>query len=290
MNWFDCLEAFMLVAEKRSFTAASRLMSCSSSAVTKRIQWLEGQLETDLLIRTTRRVQLTEKGQYFLQRIRPLMHSWQDIHTELLDYDDNPSGELAIASLPIAAACEWYTECFHQFLDKYPQIRVHLLPIHEPFSMADKGVDLFIGYDHYVLEQANTITQNLHTRQLQCYASPNYLQQHGTPQHYKELSQHNCIIYREDNIWSFDDDEITVSGNYRTESGYGLIHACCLGLGIMYIPSFLVEKEVSLDKLVPILTNHRCRSGYIKLYHQRFDYRPRKISIAIDFIKKYFQS
>lgn len=285
MNWFDCIDAFIQVAEKQSFSAAGRSLNISSSAVTKRIQWLEHRLSQDLFIRTTRRVDLSEQGRAFIAKVRPLMEGWHELHREFIDDNQPVHGELVIGTLPVAAGLPQYVRIFQQLLAQYPKLKLRVVPVHQPLVLAEQSIDIFIGYDHYILDPANTVASNLHKRELQCYASPAYLAEFGQPKNYDELTQHNCIIFASDNVWNFDGEEILVSGNYRTESGLGFINACVEGLGIIYAPSFLLEEQVDQGLLESILSEYQGRQGHIKIYHTKYDYLPRKIHNAIQYLK-----
>lgn len=285
MNWFDCLDTFIKVAENQSFIGAARSLGTTNSVITKRIQWLEGELSRTLLIRTTRKVTLTDAGEHLLTQIKPLLNEWHEVHSQLLDFTKQPQGEISVCMPPLAVCAPLFMSTFTEFLHAYPSLRLHLTPSHEPISLVDKNIDVLIVNEKYVLEPSTTVGVKLAEFMYQCYASPSYIKEHGELKSLDDLKNHNCLLYRKENQWEFAGKKYTVSGNMRSDSGGALLNACLLGAGILYIPPFLVKQAVDDGLIKPLLKKEQCKKSILRIFYTKREYVPCKIRAFIKFLK-----
>jgi DNA-binding transcriptional LysR family regulator len=96
----DGVEAFIRVAERRSFRQAATDLDVTPSAISQTIRALEARLGVTLFIRTTRSVGLTEAGQRFLERARPAFEEMIAASNAARDLGNTPSGLLRLAVPP----------------------------------------------------------------------------------------------------------------------------------------------------------------------------------------------
>lgn len=286
MNWFDCLLAFKKVAEQQSFVGASRELSLMNSVVTKRIQWLEERLACTLLLRTTRKVILTDAGEFLLTKIMPLLDEWQDVHAQILDYQNQPRGEIAICLPPSLGAAAQFTHIFNQFLQAYPHLRLQVTTTHKPIDLIDAKIDILIAPEKYLLDPSSTIGIKLFDYNYQCFAAPSYIEQQAPLNKPQDLKDHNCILYRDDNQWEFSEEIFTVHGNFRADAGDSMIAACVSGTGIIYIPQIFVQKEIEQGLIKQVLTEYSTKKDRMMLFYVRREYKPRKQAIFIDFLRQ----
>jgi DNA-binding transcriptional LysR family regulator len=92
------LRYFYNVASTRSFARGAALSHVSAPAVSKAVKRLEEQLEAELLVRTTRRVALTDRGEIVMQHCDRLFQQIDALQRDLLDSDDAMQGELRVAA------------------------------------------------------------------------------------------------------------------------------------------------------------------------------------------------
>src|SRR4051812_12021090 len=90
------LTALLLVAEKRSFTAAAAALRVTPSAVSQTVRALEERLGVRLCQRTTRSVGLTEAGERFVARLRPALQDVNAAFESLGELRDRPAGLLRL--------------------------------------------------------------------------------------------------------------------------------------------------------------------------------------------------
>lgn len=119
------LEAFLALADTRSFTRAAARCHLSQSAFSTRIASLEQLLGAKLFDRTTRSVELTQAGELFLESARRLHGEFAEAVADFRDHTNRRKGRVAVAALPSTAAA-WLPEVFAKFRAQYPGITLTL--------------------------------------------------------------------------------------------------------------------------------------------------------------------
>lgn len=287
MNWLDSLLTFQKLAKNQSFAETGRELNVNTSVVTKRIQWLEYQLKSTLFVRTTRKVTVTEAGEFLLQRITPLLEEWRDVKTQVLDLQKQPSGIITISAPPSLNSLPIFVEGFNEFTERYPKLSVVVQAKAHAINLLNSDVDILIGTEKYLLDPQDVVGVKLTVMKYQCFASPSYLKKHGTPKKIEDLHQHNCLIYNQ-HPWDFNGESHHFKGNLASDSGDFIRMACKLGIGIMYAPLLILKKEAERGELVPLLNKEVGRKTDLMLYYLKREYKPRKIQLFIDFLLKYF--
>ena len=285
MNWFDCLLTFKYVAELHSFAGAARELKTTTSVITKRIQWLEAKLATSLFLRTTRKVTVTDTGEYLLKKIHPLLEEWHDIHAQIIDFKEQPRGEIVICMPPNFGSVWSIAKILFAFTKAHPHLRLYIKYTYEPIDLISQKIDVLIATEKYVLDTATTTGTKLFDFSYQCFASPGYIKKHGEPKKIDDLKKHNCIVFH-NSPWEFAGKSHAVQGNLRADSADALISACVSDVGLIYIPPFFVEKELKQGLLKQVLTKHQSKNDKMMIYYPKHAYKPRKIALFVDFIRK----
>lgn len=284
MQWFEALHAFVHVAEQKSFVRAASELQLTTSKITKLIQWLEHRLKVVLLIRTTRKVNLTEEGEYLFQRASLLLKEWDDLQKTLVDKMQNPQGRINIAApanlLNINPIMQWLIE----FLNSYPSIQLSTRIITAPVNLAEENIDILIGVDRYILDGSNTISKRILSFKYGLYASPQYLKAHEKIKKPADLKNHNCLLFKEEPQWNFSDGQHIVQGNYSADTGIGLFAAALQHVGLIKAPDFMVKEWVDKQLLKSLLEEWSGKADNLNLYYQKLHYQPRKIKLFIDHV------
>lgn len=92
----DVLKSFLRIVELGSVSRAASELGISQPALTRQIKRLEHALGSELLVRESRGVQLTEAGEFLLPRIRPLLDQAEQIVEELSEWRGALAGDVAI--------------------------------------------------------------------------------------------------------------------------------------------------------------------------------------------------
>lgn len=295
MRNLDDIATLMTVVQQGSFSAAAKRLGLTRSAVGKRIARLEERLQVRLLQRNTRNLSLTEEGQLFVERCASALDELAYAEQLLAERHAQPSGRLKI-SLPSELGRLYFNHLLPAYLARYPKVELDV-------SLSDRYVDL-IGESVDLAVRIGTLPHDssllarpLGYHIMYLYASPDYLERHGTPQQLSDLTQHNCLHYRRDGWllpWHFQVDDKTQSftgkGSFYSDSGEMLAQAALSGLGVVQLPHYLVKPYLDNGALTPLLPEYRSAAVPIQiLYPSRKQLSP-KIRSFVDFVVAQFEN
>ena len=121
----DGIEAFLRVAERRSFSAAASDLGVSPSAISQIIKGLEARVGAPLFMRTTRSVGLTQAGEMFLERAAPAYAGLGDAYEAARNLGNRPAGRLRI-NLMRGAVQPLFEPIIAGFCETYPEIELEI--------------------------------------------------------------------------------------------------------------------------------------------------------------------
>ena len=143
MDRLSELEAFLAVVETGGFTAAGRRTGASQPAVSKAIGALESRLGVALFNRSTRSVTLTDQGQRYFDRMKPLLEEIEDANREIIGSAVDMSGSIRIA-VPTTFGQLHILPLVPDLLSRYPNIEVDLVLSDRMRDMVEDRIDLAI--------------------------------------------------------------------------------------------------------------------------------------------------
>jgi DNA-binding transcriptional LysR family regulator len=123
---FDGLQAFVAIAEYGGFSKAARELHITQTALTRRIQKLEGYLNLRLLERTTRQVQLTAVGREFLPQARAIVQQTSHAVERLKDVSQRALGNVTLACIPTMTS-HVLPRILQQYVQLHPENRILLV-------------------------------------------------------------------------------------------------------------------------------------------------------------------
>jgi DNA-binding transcriptional LysR family regulator len=286
------MEVFVLAAELKSFSAAGRKLRLSPSAVSKLVTRIEDRLGARLLVRTTRRLELTPEGELYLGRARKILSDIAE--TERIVAEGArvvPRGPLRV-NASVGFGERYILPRVPAFLALYPEVELDLTLTDGVIDVVGERTDVAIRSGP-LRDSALKARKLLESREV-VIASPDYLARHGTPQHPADLAAHNCLRFnfrRSMDDWPFlagdgqtaEAHEIT--GNMLVSSGAILRQLCLDGLGLGRIGRFHVEPDIAAGTLVPVLEDFN--PGDIEVVHAVFaghEHLAARIRAFIDFL------
>jgi len=285
------MEVFVLAAELKSFSAAGRKLRLSPSAVSKLVTRIEDRLGARLLVRTTRRLELTPEGEVYLGRARRILSEIAE--TERIVAEGAkvvPRGPLRV-NASVGFGERYILPLLPAFLALYPEIELDL-------TLTDGVIDVIGERTDVAIRSGPLRDSSLKARKLLesrkvVIASPDYLARHGTPQHPADLAAHNCLRFnfrRSMDDWPFLSEDGAVepheiTGNMLVSSGAILRQLCLDGLGLGRIGRFHVEPDIAAGTLLPVL--EAFNPGDIETVHAVFaghEHLAARIRAFIDFL------
>src|SRR5579862_4996485 len=204
----DGVQAFLSVAQQRSFRRAAGELGVTPSAISQAVRALEARLGTVLFIRTTRSVGLTEAGERFLSRARPAFEELIAASGAARELGQRPTGLLRL-SVPRAVVPILLEPLIASFSRAYPEIVVEIAASEELVDLAAQGFDAGIRLGQFIA--ADMVAVRL-TKPFPfiIVGSPAYLARSGRPKRIDDLRQHACLRLRRSNgalaLWSLNDN------------------------------------------------------------------------------------
>lgn len=293
MDRFMEMRVFVAVVDAGSFIKAADSLDMSKSAVSRLVGDLEARLGVRLLQRTTRRLSLTTEGEVFRDRCIELLGGVEEAEAEITARAGEAAGQLRM-NVPVTLGMLYLAPLWPQFMHKHPKVMLEV-------TLGDRMVDLVEeGYDLAVriakLPSSSLISRKIAKTRLVLCASPDYLEQRGTPTSLPELSEHAIITYSllaMGEQWQFQgpDGEVTVKVTSRMRSNNG--DTCCAaalkGQGLVLQPTLLVGPHLESGALVEVLPQYRSiELGVYAVYPTRKHVSP-KVRLMIDFLIESFR-
>lgn len=254
------LTVFVRAAESGSFSRAGRELGLSQPSVSRIVSELEARLGVTLLLRTTRRITLTDAGMLFLDRARNLLAELEDAEDAARGVD-SLRGIIRIA-MPVIYGTREIIPRLPAFLLRHPFLRVEMTVSDERQDLIAEGADVAIRLGQ--LEDSVFGARKLATLERLLVASPAYLKARGVPKTPADLASHDCIFGpggfgRE--TWSFTrngtETSVDVRGRIHTNSGPGVFASVMAGLGIAMASTAMCGPEVKAGSLVALLRGYR---------------------------------
>src|SRR5580658_10325204 len=210
----DGVEAFLSVAQHRSFRKAAAEIGVTPSAISQAVRALEARVGAALFIRTTRSVGLTEAGERFLSRAKPAFEELVAASEVARDLGKRPAGLLRL-TMPRAVVPILLERLIASFCEAYPEIEVEIAASAELVDLAAGGFDAGIRMGQFIA--ADMVAVRLTPPfPFVVVGSPDYLRRRGRPERIEDLRRHACLRMRRSNgsiaPWSF------INGNETVES------------------------------------------------------------------------
>lgn len=186
------LHAVVAVAQAGGFREAARITGSNPSRMSDAVRRAEQQLGVRLFHRTTRTVVLTEVGRALMERLLPAMTEVDAALDVVNRFRDTPSGTLRL-NVPVSAARLVLPALVPAFLKRYPDIQIEVVAESNVQDVFREGCDAGIRYDECLEQDVIALPIGARRQRFAVAASPGYLDEHGRPQHPRELLAHRCI-------------------------------------------------------------------------------------------------
>jgi DNA-binding transcriptional LysR family regulator len=287
------LAVFVRAAESGSFSRAARELGLSQPSVSRIIGELEARLGVTLLLRTTRRITVTDAGALFLDRAREILAEIEDAEDAARGVD-SLRGTIRLA-IPVVYGTREIIPRLPKFLSIHPMLHVELSVADQRQDLVAEGADIAIRLGD--LDDSVFGARKLATLQRMLVASPSYLAARGAPKTPADLASHDCIFgpvnFGRDS-WSFTRNgtemSVGVRGRIHTNSGPGAFASVMAGLGIAMVSTVMAGPEIRAGALVPLLRSYKLSTVDV---HAVFPGGPRpstKVRALVDFLAQELKS
>jgi DNA-binding transcriptional LysR family regulator len=252
----DELQALVAVADGGSITAAAQRLDLTVSGLSRALGRLEQKLDTTLVRRTTRRIELTEEGKVFIARARSILGALDAAEEEMAVRRHQPAGRLRVnAATPFMLHA--VAPLVPQFRLAYPRIELELDTDELNIDLLERRTDVAIRIG--ALRDSSLHARPLGTSRLRVLASPEYLAAHGPPKNVASLAGHALLGFTQPealNRWPLrgrDEDGLLVAPTLRASSGETLRRLALEGAGIVCLSDFMTTGDRAAGTLVQLL-------------------------------------
>jgi DNA-binding transcriptional LysR family regulator len=292
MDRFLAIDAFVRVAETRSFAEAARQMRVSRSVVTARIQQLEGFVGAPLFHRNTRSVRLSELGQAFLRDCVELVGRTNEVVDQMREVTTSPAGRLRVHALP-GFVLGHLARVLQRFQARYPQIVLDMIVNDAAIDPVKEGFDCALQI--FPPRSEELVSKKLFpVRRVFC-ATPDYLRQHGTPRHPRDLQGHRIGWYsgyptRERLAFhgatetvQLELKPVLLTNSVHLLREYALEHA-----GIVCLPTLVASDGIVSGSLRLVLPEHPISAFWLSVFYPTTVRSALKLKLFLDVLEKGF--
>jgi len=286
----DGMVIFVELIQAGSFTKAADSMGHSTSYISKKITKLEKRLGVRLLNRTTRSISLTHEGELYFQQCLSIVNDAEQAEAAIHQQQQTPQGTLKI-SCSTSFCMSHLRYILTRFMQDYPEVNIEL-------DISDKMVDVVAdGFDVVIratnaLQDSSLISRKILSSCGVTVASPEYLRKFGSPQHPKDLINHQIIAYSNIKNPTYLDYcslagepfSVEVKNRMLTNSSVMEVELAVAGLGITSLPKFIVEEQIKSGELVTILDAYQRMDINIYLVYASRKHMASKLRVFIDFM------
>jgi len=286
MDRLDAMALLLTTVEEGSLSAASRRLRVPVATVSRKVAELEKHLRAQLIVRTSRRVELTDAGRAYVAATKRILEQVEEAERAAAGEYNTPRGELHVTApevfgrrhvLPIAL----------EFLADNPEITLRLFLADRQINLIEEHVDIAVRIGH--LEDSGLIATRVGAVRRVICASPGYLARRGTPRRPEDLKNHDGITFRGFPIapeWRYRKDGPAFAVEPKTRLAVNTteaaVDAALAGLGIIRVLSYQVTDELRSGALQSVLEEFAPEPLPVSLVYADAGLQPPKVRTFLD--------
>jgi DNA-binding transcriptional LysR family regulator len=270
MQDLNAMLLFAKVVEHGSYSAAARATGLQTSKLSRRVAELERQLGVRLLQRTTRRLSVTEVGRSYYLHCAAL-EAEANAAQEAIDRTRSAPQGLVRMSCPISLIEGAVGTIVARFLKEQPLVRIYVEMTNRRVDVVEEGFDIALRVRMPPLEPSDLAMRKFAESTAMLVASGALLDRHGRPAHPSELERFPTVSMTtagEHYSWQFREKDcapiaVTHVPRLMTDSFEALHEAALAGVGVAYLPQFVVQESVNAGTLERVLPEFSLPPGIL---------------------------
>ncbi len=290
MDTMQNLRAFLEVAQRGSFSAAGRRLGIATSVVAKRVGQLETRTGTRLFHRTTREITLTEAGQNWIARVRPMLDDLEELLANARSAGRELEGPLRVKA-PTTLSILYIGAMLAAFQRMNPRVVLDVVLTDRPVNPAEEGFDLALAVFGSSFAGVADIPL-CSVRRLVC-AAPDYLSKRGVPAHPRDLATHDTLSFGPTgHAWVFSGPQgqvlVEVSPKLIANDGQLLLAGARAGNGIALLSEYIALPSIGTGELVTVLEDFPVPDIWLKALVPNSRMQVGRIQALLKFLKENF--
>jgi DNA-binding transcriptional LysR family regulator len=290
MDRFEAMSLFVTAVDLGSFSAAARKLSTSLPTVSRKVAELEQHLNARLLVRSTRRLTLTEAGEAYLSACRTILDQVGDAEQSASAEYSTPRGDMVVTA-PIAFGRVHLLPIINDFLAVFPEIHVKLILSDQNLHLIDDRIDIALRIGH--LPDSSLVATPVGTVYRVICGSPVYFAGAGRPKKPEDLVDHACVCFEgltSGTTWTFasihgqrPDRHIDIRPRLTVNTAEAAIDAAIAGVGVTHVLCYQAAHAVDEGSLTLVLRDFEPKPMPVSVVHAGQKMQPIKIRRFIEF-------
>ena len=297
MDKLIAMRVFNEVVKFGSFARAAEHLDMAASVVTRHIAALETELGSQLLLRTTRSLSLTERGEIYLERTRQILEDIERTEALVSSANKAHSGPIKLA-VTTNFGLHFMPAIMHRYQEMYPDIIFDVMVLDEPVDLVARGLDLAITFAPSVLN-VDTVTRSLASNKMILCATPTYLLQAPPLNDIGDLIHHQCIALSTytgaNDCWELLDTQgvahlVPIKPSIICNTA-AMTYQCALtDLGVTRFTSVLARHLLSSGRLIRVLEEYEAPGLELVVAYPSRRYLTTKARSFIEFLMEHMGS
>lgn len=293
MDTLLSMKVFCQVVQSGSFTRAAKLLDISTPMASKHVAHLEREIQVQLLYRNNRHLKLTEQGETYYRECVLALDILQQAANQVAVGRMQPKGTLRV-SIPLWFSCDKFAQLIQEYHTQFPEVELVLSLSNRLVDLNGDGEDLALRMSHRLAD--NVVAKKLMEMNFYLVAAPNYLAQYGLPEKMSDLLQYNAVLpsytdlsqtkikYRGEHV------ALQLNGKIRTDNTSMTAELVRAGLGIGYVPTWLINDDLAAGRLVRLLPEYEIEPVPLYAVYANRRYMNATARSFIDFLVQKLQT
>ncbi|HVU00555.1 MAG TPA: LysR family transcriptional regulator [Polyangiaceae bacterium] len=259
MDLLAHMDVFVRIVDSGSLSGAARSARLSLPAVSRQLSALEKQLGTSLVLRSTRRLSITDAGRIFYEHAKVALREAEHAMTAARSAR-SVAGRLSV-SVPFAFGLHHVVPRLERLVRRHPALHVDLHMEDDVVDLVAQGIDIAVRAGHSPPDSTGYVAHPVVAIRRVVVGAPAYLRRHGTPREPADLNEHVCLTTlarRSGSPWRFSREGkevgVDVRGPVRASTPAALAVLARAGVGLAQLPDWLVADDVAAGRLRPVLS------------------------------------
>lgn len=289
MDRFEAMSVLVATVETGSFSAAGRKLGMPLPSVSRKVADLEAHLGARLLVRSTRKLSLTEAGGAYIDACRRILEQVGEAERAASGEFTTPRGELVIAA-PVVFGRMHMLPIVNDFLAKYNEVNVRLVLSDNNLQLVGEPVDLSLRVG--ALADSSLVATALGTTCRVVCGSPAYFAEHGIPKTLEDLNDHACVSFdalAQGPAWKFaprkgrGEQRVTIKPRLVVNTAEAAVDAAVAGVGLAHVLSYQAWPAYQAGQLKLILREFDPAPVPVSLVHAAQAHMPAKTRRFLEF-------
>lgn len=289
MDRLEAMTILLRVVDRQSFSAASRELGIPLATVSRKVNELEVHLGSKLLVRTTRKVTLTDAGAAYVTSARRILEEIDEAERLAAGEFHAPQGEL-IVTAPVLFGRLHILPVVADFLATYPKINIRLLLSDWNLHLLNDHVDIAARIGP--LPDSRMVATRIGSMRMVICASPKLLAGHGIPKTPRGLDTLPCVNFdflSPASTWSFrlknakGNIDVPIRPRLSVSTAEAAVWAASQGVGVTRVLHYQCADEVRRGLLQIILSDYEVETLPVHLIHSERGALPFKMRVFLDF-------